>query len=503
MFPEVDLEGTITGRVVTGMRPLAVAARDLGPAAEPLIDLGIAHVGIVPLHVKDRACGCLHLARSSRPFDERELRVADTLGELLVVYLENARLYADAQARLEETAMLLDAARAVTASLDLRARLVASADVLAKVADASNAFVILVEEAQNELVITESDSRWEGNVGWRLPMGEASAAGRAILERRPIAVEDAETSPLVLRSLVERNGVKSLLALPLIVAGRPIGAAVAIETRQRRAWTAEQIQRSELIAHQIAIAVAHARLYEEVKRSYEELAQTQAKLVRRERLAALGQLAATLAHEVRNPLGVLFNSISTLGRVLPPGGDPGTLLAIMDEEARRLDRLVRELLDFARPAAPTLQSESLRALAEDALEAAARELGKKASRFKNEVSSDLPSLLVDAGMLRRALLNLLVNGAQAAGPSGEVVVRASTEQRENRSGVRLEVVDTGGGIAPEVAPRIFEPFFTTKASGTGLGLAIVKEIVEAHRGEVDVVSTREGGTTIAIFLPAS
>src|SRR4029078_11254471 len=135
-------------------------------------------------------------------------------------------------------------------------------------------------------------------------------------------------------------------------------------------WTSAQIQRAEVVAHQIAIAVAHARLFAEVKRSYEELARTQEELVKRERLAALGQFAATLAHEVRNPLGVLFNSISTLGKTPASGETPRTLLGIMTEETRRLDRLVHELLDFARPATATLESASLHAIVEDAVAAA-------------------------------------------------------------------------------------------------------------------------------------
>jgi two-component system, NtrC family, sensor histidine kinase HydH len=506
VFPEIALEGTLSGRAVRTLRTVAYSREGLGSNVH-MDRLGIEHLAIVPLHVRRRASGCLHLGRKDRGFAASELLVAETLGELLVVYLENARLYSDARARLTETRMLLDVARSVTASLDLKHRLVASADALARIVGSAHAIVILMAAEEDKLVVTETDSRFTGDIrGVVIPMEGSYAAVRAIRDRAPVIVGDVSTSPGVFRELVDRHAVKSLLALPLFVGGQAIGAAVAIETRDAHLWSAEQVQRGELVAHQIAIAVAHARLYDEVKRGYAELARTQAELVKRARLAALGQLAATLAHEVRNPLGVLFNSICTLGKVLPPSEDSSTLLAIMDEEVRRLERLVRELLDFVRPLAPTLESESLYTVAEGALDAAAQELGAQASTLTNEVSRTLPPVRVDGRMMRRALLNLLVNGAHAAGAEGTVRVTASAESRAERPFVRVDVVDTGPGIPADVAPRVFEPFFTTKATGTGLGLAVVKEIVEAHFGEIEVHSPSDGtgrGTTISLLLPQS
>jgi signal transduction histidine kinase len=497
---DLPLEGSLSGNVIETRRPRAYAASDVGAGQAALEAMGIGFVGLVPLYVQDRACGVVHLGRRAHAFDERVLSLAETLGELLVVYLENAQLYADAQARLAGTAMLLDVARAVTASLDLRQRLIASADGLAQLVDASHAIVLLIEDGGDHLVIHEHDSRFRADVrGTRV--SDDSAAAKAVRERKAVLVEDAQASPFVYRPLVRPFEIKSLLALPLLVGDQAIGAVVALEARRIREWTPAQVQRGEMIAHQIAIAVAHARLYHEVKRSYEELERTQEELVQRERLAALGQLAATLAHEVRNPLGVLFNSISTLSKTLPIEGDGRTLLRIMSEEAQRLDRLVRDLLDFVRPLAADLHSESLRAIVLDAMEAAMYELGSVGANLTNEVADTLPPVRADAAMLRRALLNLLVNAGQAAALGGTVVIRAAAVVDGDRNMVRIEVTDNGPGIGADVAPRVFEPFFTTRARGTGLGLAIVKEIIEAHRGEVHVDSEPGRGTTIVIVLP--
>jgi signal transduction histidine kinase len=302
--------------------------------------------------------------------------------------------------------------------------------------------------------------------------------------------------------LVRRFAEKSLVALPLLASGEPIGAVVIDDTRRPRTWGSSEVERAELIATQVATAVANARLFEEVKQSYERLARAQEELVKRERLAALGQLAATLAHEVRNPLGVLFNSLGTLGKMMPNTGDAAVLLRIMGEEARRLDRLVRELLDFARPVTPALEPHSLAEVVDGALSAATQQLGAESAALSSEISAEFPRMSLDHAMMRRALVNLLVNGAQAAGSAGAVVIRSSIETRSGRQLARIEVSDNGPGIPPAIAQRVFEPFFTTKATGTGLGLAIVKSIVEAHGGQIELAAADRGvGTRATLLLP--
>ncbi len=220
----------------------------------------------------------------------------------------------------------------------------------------------------------------------------------------------------------------------------------------------------------------------------------------RERLASLGRLAATLAHEVRNPLGVLFNSIATLSKKLPLGGDASDLLVIMGEEVRRLDRLVHELLDFARPISPLLEAESVALLVESALDALRGEFGV-GLRVSAEVSSALPLVRMDGTMMRRVLVNLVRNSLQAAGLTGSVRVRAEVDVRDGLGFARIDVVDDGPGISRGVIAHVFEPFYTTRATGTGLGLAIVKSIVDAHHGEVALVSSDVGGTIASVWLP--
>jgi len=501
----VDVDGSWTGRSLGALLPSSSPVATFPTHARELLrEAGIVHIATLPLHVRERRTGSLNVCRrTDRPYTPRELRIAEILTDLLVVHFENAQLFADASSRLDEMGMLLEVARTITTSVSLDARLEASANVLARMVDATNAFILLLDEGGTLLRgVSSAKPDWRDYIRTvTIPIGAPSIAARAVRSRKTVVIEDAQSSDEVQMDLVRTFAEKSLVAVPLVASGNPIGAVVIDDTRRPRTWGSSDIERAELIATQVATAVANARLFDEVKQSYERLARAQEELVKRERLAALGQLAATLAHEVRNPLGVLFNSLGTLGKMLPKTGDAAVLLSIMGEEARRLDRLVRELLDFARPVTPAVEPHALAEIVDGALSAATRELGAECAALSSEVPRDFPQISLDHAMMRRALVNLLVNGSQAAGSSGSVVIRAKVERRSGRLLARIDVADTGPGIPPAIAERVFEPFFTTKATGTGLGLAIVKSIVEAHGGHIELGSDGERGTRVTLLLP--
>jgi signal transduction histidine kinase len=172
------------------------------------------------------------------------------------------------------------------------------------------------------------------------------------------------------------------------------------------------------------------------------------------------------------------------------------LLDIVGEEADRLNRIIGDLLDFARPTLPTLRPEPVDRVLEDALSAALAQ-ARGAIDVRREISDDLPLVPVDARLLRQALVNVVLNAVQAMPEGGPLAVRA----RAQAGFAVLEVEDAGPGIPEDVRHRIFEPFFTTKATGTGLGLAVVKRIVDGHRGRIEVATAPGGGTTFSLHLP--
>jgi PAS domain S-box-containing protein len=254
-----------------------------------------------------------------------------------------------------------------------------------------------------------------------------------------------------------------------------------------------------LFGAQISAALEANRLIQDLRRSYDDLSRAQAQLVQRERLAALGEMAAALAHEVRNPLAVIFNSLASLPREISSGRETDPLLAILKEEAHRINHLVGDLLDFARPALPLLADTALQPLVVEAVGAVL----STSPGIELEVSngSGLGQVSMDARLMRQVFLNLANNAVQAMPHGGTLRVRLSLDASGPEPMVQVAFSDSGDGIAAEVLPRIFEPFFTTRARGTGLGLALVRRIVEGHRGRIDVTSEEGMGTRAVISWP--
>jgi two-component system sensor histidine kinase HydH len=217
-----------------------------------------------------------------------------------------------------------------------------------------------------------------------------------------------------------------------------------------------------------------------------QLDELRAELVRNERLAAVGEMSAVLAHEVRNPLGVIFNAVGGLRRLLTGAGDaPRALLDIVGEEADRLRRLVSDLLDFARPHDPQLYPTPLARIVDDALHAARQDpsFAERGPKLIVDVPDALPEALTDAVLLRRAIVNVLVNTFQHVLVGGEVRIEA---RLATEGWLRVRIANDGPPVRPEIAAQVFEPFVTAWATGTGLGLAVVRRIVEELRGRVQL-----------------
>jgi len=252
-----------------------------------------------------------------------------------------------------------------------------------------------------------------------------------------------------------------------------------------------------------ALAAERARLaaqVEALERANGALAEARESLVRSEKLATVGRLAAGIAHEVGNPLGAIAG-YADLGRDRLARGAPleaDDCLARIGAEAGRIDRIVRDLLDFARPAPLALAPVSLAAAAD-----AAVRLARVQPRFRQvevvlSLPADLPAVVADEGRLAQVLLNLLLNAGDAMAGKGRLELRAAATE----GAIEVAIADEGPGIAPEDLPRVFDPFFTTKApgAGTGLGLAICHRIVESFGGEISAANGPGGGAIIRLRL---
>ena len=308
--------------------------------------------------------------------------------------------------------------------------------------------------------------------------------------------------------LVMAEGISHMAMVPLAIEGKPVGL-LSLARNHDVAYNENDVRSAEILGVQMASLLERARLYDEANRlygdlktSYDELARTQQELVRHERLAALGELAAVMAHEVRNPLGVIFNSLTTLKRLLRPTGDAEMLLNMVGEEADRLNRIVGDLLDFVRPYELVKKPMAVEPIIASAVDAVSQSTLNSNVRVLTEFPKELPAFPLDAHLLKQALVNLIVNAAQAMPKGGTVTVRATVEPMGGVPWLTVQVHDEGVGLTQRATAKMFQPFFTTKATGTGLGLAVVKRIVDAHLGEVTAKANDDGeGTTFTVRFP--
>lgn len=221
-----------------------------------------------------------------------------------------------------------------------------------------------------------------------------------------------------------------------------------------------------------------------------------------EKLVTLGRMVASVSHEIKNPLGIIRSTAAILGKrvqQVAPGNEH--LAEIIVDETGRLDGIVREFLDFARPQALTRTPESINDLLRQVLKFITPELEKRGIEEELELDEGLEPLPLDREQIYRALLNIMLNAVQAMPRGGVLILRSRPGEGGGERGVVVEIIDSGVGIAPERMEQIFQPFHTDKHRGTGLGLAIVKNIVDSHQGSIEVESTPGRGATFRLLLP--
>jgi two-component system sensor histidine kinase HydH len=261
----------------------------------------------------------------------------------------------------------------------------------------------------------------------------------------------------------------------------------------------------------------YQELAETLAETNRRLEQAQAEARRSERLAALGQLSAGLAHEIRNPLGVIKGSAEMLTQKLAKADPLATELAgYISTETNRLSALVTRFLDFARPLHADLAPRDIASVLDRALNDVAQLWKGAPVKVEKEYEADLPEVPMDEGLCEQAFLNIIQNGYDAMGAAGGAMrVTAKRAWRNLRQGsvdgVEIRISDSGPGIAPELREQIFNPFVTTKKSGVGLGLSIVSKIIDGHHGSIRVESSdippaiagQGPGASFVIFLPAA
>ena len=396
-------------------------------------------------------------------------------------------MLAEVRVRNEQLAALVDIGRDLTSTLEL-------GEVLLRVVrDArrllQGKLTSLMLERGGDFETVAADGAGPAYLARARPGVHNSVSGRVLQTGQPITVENVLVEPgFHLTEVAQAEGLVSLLSVPLRAKGKIIGV-LNLYSGELRSFHAHEVALMTLLAQQSAVAIENAELFRQAREAGERLRAA-------DKLAALGRLSAGLAHELRNPLNTLSVLTYAMLEQAHASGLRVSDLEVVQTEIRRLNLLVDQFLDFARPRPPRFERQRLEEVLEETLLLIGPEAAGKRIVLER-AWRDTPPVWADGDQLKQVFLNLMLNALQAMEHGGRL--RAGTERRAG--GVVVEIRDTGPGVAPEILDRLFEPFVTTRAGGTGLGLPISLRIVQGHSGELRIESKPGVGTTASVWLP--
>ena len=457
----------------------------------------------LPITLKDEIIGLLWVAnRSSATFTEQDVETLERLAHQAAIAMANARLYAEAKLKTARLEALIHVSQVMTSTLepDRIAGVITDA-----MRDLAPGILIRMWATPDDAKVwvpfgpTRATGQGDGDDGLTLPAG-AGLVGAVAARRAPLVVDDVRGDDRVVRrAALERDGIVSFLGLPLLREERLLGV-LCVATRIPHHFNDDEVSLLGSLAQQAAIALENARLYQDLRQSHHELVNAQAELVRKTRMAAMGEIAAVVAHEARNPLGALSNCIQLLRQNPAITGEDAELLTIMQNESKRLNDIISDFLTFGRPRAPQFGPVDLHELVDATWALLQRDdRCPRTIDFERRFDGTLAPVSADRDQLRQVFWNLLLNAVQAMRQGGTLTV----ETRHAGRFVEVLVGDTGPGIPAAVQARIFEPFVTTKSGGTGLGLAIVRRIVDDHGGTISVSARDGAGTCFVLSLPGA
>ncbi len=491
----------ITGWVARTGRPARVGDVLLDDRYVPLLPEVRSELA-VPLEVNGEIRGILNV--DSNRVDAFTAADQELLGELAAQaakVIHNTWLYE--QLRLK--ARLFESVVSVGHTINSASNLSEALQVITREAsllmDAKMCSLLLLDEDGKCLQLSASHGAGPAYLKKPHASVEESLVGVVVRRKRPLQETDVQTSSRFLNTeLARKEGLVSLLSVPLVFRNQAIGA-INVYTGEPHLFSNEEIQILTALADLSAVAIEKARLYERIVDVEEQMR-------RNEKLSALGLLAAEVAHEIRNPLTVMKMLYHSLDLRFPEGDPRAKDAEIMGEKIEHLNRIVEQILVFARSAEPNLSPVDVNQLLQDLALMTRHKLTHQNVIMTHQLTPNLPRVMADTGQLHQVFLNLILNAAEAMPDGGQLVIRSRVEsmppESAARAMVRIDFKDSGQGMSKEQQARAFTAVLSSsKAKGSGLGLAIVGRIVEAHHGSVQIRSRPKRGTTIIVRFPVA
>ncbi len=446
---------------------------------------------VAPLCFRGQVIGVISLDNASRKgaFVQEELHLLAVFANYAAAAVENARLFEAYRRRHAELETLHQASLRLTSSLELSSLLEAILEYALKLVAADDGHIFLYDGEKLAFGAARwADGRWEGPLLPR-PGGLTYTVARS---GQRIVIPNVDEHPL----FQDWKWGGGIVGLPLRIGQRVVGV-MNVAFFCPHAFQEDELRVLELLADQAAVAIENARLYGDLRRQMERLQNAQVQLVQSARLAAVGELAAGVAHELNNPLTSILGFTELLLEEVSPQSPIRPDLERIAAESRRVHEIVRGLLDFSRETRPQRDWADIGEIARKTLDLLRLRLEKKGVIIEEDYAPDLVPVLVDRGHIQQVFWNLLNNALQAMPQGGRLGIRVFREGKE----IAVAFSDTGVGISPEVQKHLFEPFFTTYPERTGLGLSVSLGIVREHGGRITVESQPGQGSTFTVWLP--
>jgi signal transduction histidine kinase/DNA-binding response OmpR family regulator len=426
----------------------------------------------------------------TKPFDPRELLAR--VGAMLRI----RQMERELRQRNRELATLNALNQHVASSLNSERILASAMRGIREISNAQAGFLVLIDPESGKRVLSQH---------FILGNKEAIIIGPTLYRTvdhvlntgKPLLVNDLSSDPRF--SHAGDGSIRSALCVPLVVKDEIMGA-IQVVNRLGAPFRLNDQALLLSIAASVAAAIENARLYQEVADFARELERSQAQLIQAEKMAAVGRLAASIAHEINNPLQAIHNSLHLTLRPTLPEEKKNRYLAMAQEEVERLIDIVRRLLEFYRPSRGRRAVAEVNGVISNVLALSNKRLQHGRVKVLTQLDPELPLVRVVPDQLAQVFLNIVINAVEAMPDGGELTIcTAGSDDGQ----VAITFSDNGPGMDNETRANIFEPFFTTKRTGTGLGLAISYGIIERHGGRIAVDSTPGKGSTFAVWLPVA
>ena len=414
--------------------------------------------------------------------------------------------------KIRQLIALQETGKAILSVLDLDQLLAVIMSLLANVCHIHRAVIMLVNEEESRLEYVYG-AGFSGGVPtevreYRVPLGRVSnILARVADTGRPEYIPDVGISGLRKENILLFHGKpSSVFVVPLITRSKVIGV-IATGADNEHGVSRETRETLEVFSPQIAIAIENARLYRRLHEQMEELRTSRALLSRAEKLTFLGNMAARLAHEIKNPMTAIRTFIDMLPRKFDDEEFRTKFHAIALEETKRVNNLITELLDLVKTREPHFEYEDIHALIDKMLLLLSPRSNAKKIRILRDFDPDVKRIMIDAEKMKQVILNLLSNAVEFSPEQGTIEIKTGRCRKEGKQkAIRIQIKDHGKGIPESNIDKIFDPYFTTKHkstihSGTGLGLFVAHRNVQDHGGSLDVKSRENEGATFYVVLP--